>query len=104
MIVEAIEKFGTDIENAVKFLKKHPLEIKKFTKCFDAVEKIEHLNIVVFPVTGIDVIKVRTISKECGLLTNDSINIVLMQSYSITNFATNDTDFDNIKHIHVFKP
>ena len=49
MVVEAIEKFGTDIENAVKFLKRHPLEIKKLTKCFDAVEKIEHLNIVIFP-------------------------------------------------------
>lgn len=35
---------------------------------------------------------------------NDSINLSIMKSNGIKNIATNDSDFDDVKEIKVWKP
>ena len=43
-------------------------------------------------------------SQNYGLLTNDSINLALMNQYKVHNIATNDNDFSRVKDIKVWKP
>lgn len=104
MLSDVIELYDLKPNSAVAYLKKHPEVVRELTKPSDSIEKIEQMNIVVLPLTDIDIIKSRIIRENYGLLTNDSVNLFLIQNHNISYIATNDTDFDNIKHIHVFKP
>lgn len=39
-----------------------------------------------------------------GLLTTDAIHLSTMKQYGITNIATNDSDFERVKSITIYKP
>lgn len=43
-------------------------------------------------------------TKLYNLLPNDAVNIALIRCHNIPAIATNDSDFDNIKGLKVFKP
>lgn len=104
MLSDAIELYDLKPNSAVTYLEKHPEIVKNLTKSSDSIEKIEQMNIVILPLTNIDIIKSRIIRENYGLLTNDSVNLFLMQNHNIPYIATNDSDFDNIKHSHIWKP
>lgn len=104
MLSDVIEMHNLKPNSAVTYLEKHPEIVKKLTKPSDSIEKIEQMNIVILPLTNIDIIKSRVIRENYGLLTNDSINLFLIQNHTISYVATNDSDFDDVKHIHVWKP
>jgi len=50
------------------------------------------------------VIESRNLRHDHNLMTNDSINLFLMKLAAIEDIATNDSDFDRIPWIRVWKP
>lgn len=70
----------------------------------ELTEKIKEFNLIILQTSISDISNSYEVRKMYGLLTNDSIIISMMKSYNIINLVTNDSDFDDIKHIHVFKP
>ncbi|HII94466.1 MAG TPA: PIN domain-containing protein [Candidatus Methanofastidiosum sp.] len=54
---------------------------------------------------GEDISKLSLVlSKEYGLLPNDAIHAATCKSYGIDNIATNDSDFDRVDFLKVWKP
>jgi predicted nucleic acid-binding protein len=54
---------------------------------------------------GLDDIRTSAVvKKDHGLLTNDAINLALMQRHRLTYIASNDADFDRIPDLVVWKP
>ncbi len=41
---------------------------------------------------------------QYGLLTTDAIHLSTMKQYGIVNIATNDSDFEKVKSINIYKP
>jgi len=41
---------------------------------------------------------------QYGLMTADAIHLSAMKQYGIVNMATNDSDFENVKFLRIFKP
>lgn len=44
------------------------------------------------------------LGEKYGLLTADSIHLATMSAYGIKNIATNDSDFEGIDFIKIWKP
>ena len=42
--------------------------------------------------------------KDYALLTNDAFHVATMKGHGITNIATNDSDFERVEWIKVWKP
>lgn len=104
MILEAIDKDLISRSNAVKKLKKHPEIVQKLTRHIQNTVEIKEMGIQILPVTYSDYESSSEIRKCYGFLTNDSINLALMQIHDITQIATNDSDYERVSDIEVFKP
>jgi predicted nucleic acid-binding protein len=58
-------------------------------------------------ITSLDETRVRQASRirfEHGLLTIDSMLVAAAREYGISSIASNDTDFDKITDLTVYKP
>jgi len=62
------------------------------------------MNIRIIALTNELINKSAKIRQSEGLLTNDSIVITAMKDLGLSNLVTNDSDFDHIKWIRVYKP
>ena len=104
MVFEAIGKYELNSKNAVRFLKEHPAKVKSLTKHLDAVNEIKEMDVHLMAVEPKDIFASLLLQKEYGFLTNDSINLHLMLRDSIFNLASNDTDFERVDLIKLYKP
>lgn len=78
--------------------------ISELERCEAAIQQIPEFNIEILPLMSGIVIESRNIRHDHNLMTNDSINLFLMKLAAIEDIATNDSDFDRIPWIHVWKP
>jgi len=104
MIAEAIEKGHITDKNPLKKLRENPEIIKKLTTHIQNVEKIGEMNINVVSLTHELIKKSAKIRQSEGLLTNDSIVVAAIKDLGLSNLVTNDSDFDHIKWLYVYKP
>jgi predicted nucleic acid-binding protein len=104
MIAEAIEKGYISEKNPVKQLKGHPEIIKGLLTYTADVEKIAEMNITIFDLTEESIKTSAEIQQSEGLLTNDSLAVATMKNAGLSNFATNDNDFDHISWLNIYKP
>jgi len=104
MIAEAIEKGYITDKNPVKKLKENPEIIKNLTTYINNVEKIDEMNINIVTLTTELIKKSARIRQTEGLLTNDSIVVAAINNLGLSNLATNDSDFDRIKWLSLYKP
>jgi predicted nucleic acid-binding protein len=104
MIAEAIEKGYINDKNPVKRLRENPEIIKKLSTYIRDVEKIGDMNINIVVLTNELLKKSAKIRESDGLLTNDSIVVAAMKDLRLSKLVTNDSDFDRIKWLHVYKP
>jgi predicted nucleic acid-binding protein len=104
MIAEAIEKGHITDKNPVKKLRENPEIIKKLTTYIHDVEKIGEMNINIIALTNELIKKSAKIRQTEGLLTNDSIVVAAIKDLGLSNLVTNDSDFDHIKWLYVYKP
>jgi predicted nucleic acid-binding protein len=104
MIIEAIEKYDLPLKGIVKHLKEHPDVVMGLDKYSIAPEKIRQMNVITLVITLEDVLDSKRTRESYGLLTNDSMSISVMKRFGISNIATNDSDFERIAGIEVWKP
>ena len=104
MITEAAEKFGIKPHEVVRFLKKRPELISELKKYDAAVREILDYNIEILPIEREAIFESGDLRKKHNLLTNDSLNLYAMKANKLTYIATNDSDFERVKWITVWKP
>lgn len=104
MLIEAREKLNISEKNLLKHLKKHRNIVTTLEKYHIATEKIPEFGIKILSFGMNEILSSRYFRTKYGFLTNDSINLSIMKSNGIKNIATNDSDFDDVKEIKVWKP
>jgi predicted nucleic acid-binding protein len=106
MIAEVVEKYKVEPKSVVSYLKKKNWGIiKGLNKAWSAVEiikRIENLRIVEIDREIFDT--ALGCSKKYCLLSNDSFHVATMKKYRVTNIATNDSDFERVEWLKVWKP
>jgi uncharacterized protein len=103
-IAETAENYGIRPGQAVKFLKKNPEAVKSLEKSEDAVAEIPGFNIGILPLGRDGIFESRVMRETYCLLTNDSLNLHIMKANRIRDIATNDSDFEQVDWITVWKP
>jgi hypothetical protein len=89
---------------AIRHLKGHPSDVKKLVKHLTAPQTVQAIGIEILPLEGADVHISHDIKKEYGLLTNDALNLAIMQRHHLMHIATNDPDFERVTDLVVWKP
>ena len=69
-----------------------------------AIQKIPEFSIKVLSSPIEAIWQSRNLRREYSLLTNDSLNLYIMRTNHLSHIATNDTDFERVKGIKVWKP
>ncbi|MCD6092836.1 MAG: PIN domain-containing protein [Candidatus Aenigmarchaeota archaeon] len=105
MISEIVKKYNVGYLEALNYFKNKPNIFLKLEKCWEDIKEIKSINnLVILDVTdkAFDIgIKY---SKEFKLLISDALHLAVMKEYNITNLASNDSDFERVGWINLFKP
>lgn len=104
MIIEASKKFGFLPKDVIKYLKANPDMISSVPNHLDSVFYIEKLGISVITVTFEDIKLGSEFKREYMLLTNDAINLAVMRNNNIACLASNDSDFERVNFLTLYKP
>ena len=104
LVFTAIQRHHLEPKNAVRFLKAHPDHVKALSAELEAVNEIRNMGISVLAVEPEDIFLSLTHQQRFGLMNNDSANLQIMLRNGIFNLATNDSDFERVDAITVYKP
>ncbi|UCE17776.1 MAG: PIN domain-containing protein [Gemmatimonadota bacterium] len=104
MIYEATEKAGLEPKGAMHKLQKNPEFIQNLTQYSTIPQRILDFGTQIFTISYQTILDSQTWRENYGLMVNDSITAALMDRNGIKNLATNDTDFDRIPVLHIWKP
>lgn len=88
----------------MKKLKANPGIVRNLSEYNNQAASISGMNIRILEITSRIMISSAHIRRTEGLLTNDSIAAAVMKEDKISNFATNDDDFDHIQWLNIYKP
>ena len=104
MLAEAAELLKRQ-QISAKFLKGKPELFGSLRRYSSFVENlVRWSNLAIVQPSAEHFLRSQWIRDRYGLLTTDSINLCLMLEYNITAIATNDSDFERIEGIQVYKP
>jgi predicted nucleic acid-binding protein len=94
----------TATEKGVKYLSKHPEQVKGLSDYWVNTQKVLALNLVLLPCEDNIVVGAQKERVDAGLLTNDSVIVAAMREYGISKIATRDAIFDSVTGLSVFSP
>ena len=103
MVAEVSKKFKMSVKNAIKHVNTNPNVISNLETVWEEMDIIRSSNIqfldsgILFPIF------VR-MSKRYNLMATDAIHVAIMKKHNIANIATNDSDFERVEWIKVWKP
>ena len=105
MIVEAAARHPEiKVKDMVKYLKANPEEVKKLTRHREIPSKIDSLNVKTISLE-LEMIKTSQMMKRrYGFLSNDALTLQIMEDLKIKNLASNDTDFERVDFIKLYRP
>jgi predicted nucleic acid-binding protein len=103
MIAEALFK-GLITGGGARVLRNKFRQIPALTDYWRDTERILALNLLFIPVNETVVRNAQVVRQEAGLLTNDSMIVACMREYGVSFLASNDSDFERVRDITVFKP
>lgn len=104
MIIEASKKFGFLPKDVIKYLKVNPDKITSLANHLDSVFYIEKLGISVITVSFEDIKLSSEFKRKFTLFTNDAINLAVMKNNNIAYLASNDSDFERVDFLTLYKP
>ncbi len=104
MTIEACSLFGWPHQGIASRLRRHPQHVQQLTRSRLALREIALLGLNMVLATEHHVGQAADRSGRNGLLTNDALVMVLMQSRGLTNLASNDADFDRVPGITRYAP
>jgi predicted nucleic acid-binding protein len=103
MIAEALSK-GLITTGGAKALRSKFQQIPTLTDYWLNTQRILDLNLLFMPVNEPIIRNAQSVRREAGLLTNDSMIVSGMREYGLSFLASNDSDFERVRDITVFKP
>ncbi len=104
MIAEVIEKYDVKPGRAIKYLKEKPEIIPTLEKCEIAIKEIPEFKVKILSISPETIFQSKSLRKKYNMLTNDSLNLCVMKANGLTDIATNDSDFDRVDWVKVWKP
>ncbi len=104
MIAEVVEKYDVKPGRVIKYLKEKPEIIPALEKCEIAIKEIPEFKVKILTVTPETIFQSKNLRKKYNMLTNDSLNLCVMKANGLNEIATNDSDFDRVDWIKVWKP
>jgi len=91
-------------KDIVKYLKAHPDIVKKLVKHHSIPEKIASFNLEIGSHDIRTIERSQQVKRRSGLLSNDALSIQIMEDLKMNNLASNDSDFERINFIKLYKP
>jgi predicted nucleic acid-binding protein len=104
MIIEPSEKFGFLPKEVTKYLKANPDKIASLTDPLDSISYIDKLGISILTVSLKDIKFSSEFERKFMLFTNDAINLAIMKNNNIAHLASNDSDFEKVDFLTLYKP
>ena len=105
MIEEALQFVsGIKLKGITKYLKSHPEIVKDLALHRTAPAKIALLGVEIIPMDMKSIEKSQDMKAEYGLLSSDAVVLQVMKEQGTQCLASNDTDFEAVDFIKVFKP
>lgn len=104
MTIEARTRHRWSSGKVLQHLKQNPHIVQTLTNSEAALASIVGSLVQIFPVDSGLMLATAAMSRQSGLLTNDALTVVLMQSHGLTKLASNDPDFDRIPGITRYAP
>ena len=105
IMIEISETKKLDISKSKNYLKENPAIISKLKKSSKVIEELYIYEGIKILQLGEEISKLSLeLSKEYGLLPNDAIHVATCKYYDIKNIATNDSDFERVDFLKVWKP
>jgi uncharacterized protein len=104
MIIEATERLQVEARQVVRYLKAHPTVVRELTRHLLVPEKMQAMGVHFLAPTIEDLLASREGKLNFGFLTNDAINLAIMNRRQLTHIATNDPDFARVPSLMVWIP
>ena len=99
MMVEASTLPGWTASKVKLRLRQNPAALSNLSQFRMAIDAILQSRITVLTITPSLIASAAAVSQQYGLLSNDALMVVVMQSQGLTNLASSDTDFDRVPGI-----
>lgn len=104
MIIEATAMLRLEARRVVRYLKEHPAEVSRLTQYLVVPETIPRVGVHILIPTVEDLLASQAQKLSFGFLTNDAINLAVMQRHHLGHIATNDPDFQRVESLKVWRP
>ena len=88
----------------MKYLKAHPNIVKKLVEHHSIPEKIVWFNLQIISPDIRTIERSQQMKRRYGFLSNDALSIQIIEDLKINNLASNDSDFERINFIKLYKP
>lgn len=102
LIASVIEKYHP--KDLMQFIKKHPHVLKERKAIYEKTSYLLYLNFTMLPTDRSVWMKAITFSTEYALLPNDAIHAATCNIHSVEHMATNDSDFERVSFLHIWRP
>jgi len=104
IIGEVAQKTGLKPGQVIQHLKRKPEALEKL-EAYAIVDEVDTgYDLIILEVTA-DIFRMaRRFIQAHRLMSNDALHLAVMQKSNLQNLVTNDSDFDGIEGVHVWKP
>lgn len=92
---------GKDI---IKYLKSHSETVEKLEINREVPDRIDLLKIKIVPIDMGIIKRSQQLKARYGLLSNDALMLQVMKDSNISRLASNDSDFERVDFITIYKP
>ena len=90
--------------NIVGYLKAHSDIVKKLITHHIIPEKIASFNLEIISPDINTIQRSQQMKRRYGFLSNDALSLQIMEDLKINNLASNDSDFERVNSITLYKP
>ena len=105
MLAEATHTYGLHSEHdAANVLKQNPEKIMGLSQVWKTYSDIKDYPIIICSCDESVLDMAVNLSNKYGLLISDATHLAVIKSEGISNIATNDSDFQRLNEIDVYKP
>jgi len=105
MIMEAVGLLpGIKPRDVVNYLKRNPDTVKKLVNHQSIPSKIASFNLEIISPGMEAIVRSQQMKKRYGFLSNDALTLQIIEDLNIKNVASNDTDFERVDFITLYRP
>ncbi|VVB67515.1 tRNA(fMet)-specific endonuclease VapC [uncultured archaeon] len=90
--------------DAMKLIKERPETISSLRQVWKSYAEIKEYPLVIYSIDEATLDMAADLSNRFGLLISDATHAAVMKAQGITNIATNDSDFERVNGIDIYKP